>query len=33
VIDDQGNLFGVTSRFGQAGGGTAFEISTIPSPQ
>ena len=27
ILDDKGNLFGVTSGFGLAGGGTAFEIT------
>ena len=26
IVDDKGNLFGVTSRGGKYGGGTAFEI-------
>jgi hypothetical protein len=27
IVDDKGNLFGVTSSFGKYGGGTAFEIT------
>jgi hypothetical protein len=27
IVDDKGNLFGVTSQFGKYGGGTAFEIN------
>jgi hypothetical protein len=31
TIDDQGNLFGVTSSGGRYNFGVAFEITTIPS--
>jgi hypothetical protein len=27
IVDDKGNLFGVTSQFGKYGAGTAFEIT------
>jgi uncharacterized repeat protein (TIGR03803 family) len=33
IMDDQGNLYGTTVLGGLYSGGTAFEISTIPSPQ
>jgi uncharacterized repeat protein (TIGR03803 family) len=32
TLDHRGNLFGVTSAFGKYGGGTAFQISILPSP-